>query len=202
MDRGPRDVEVAGELGAALAGVRAKHELDGANEVNLDRLQDVEAALGVEFTDTELALFAAGLGEVVGLDLAKVIGLTGTIQAMGFPGDLIGLADLGGKTYLAMRRGADQRFLLLDGFRREQRAVQIAEFLGRFGEATGGTLKFRLVRPAPESTRSGRRVHHKVFGEGWLLSETGSGPTRKVKVDFPKLGLKLLQARFLEFLDE
>ena len=61
---------------------------------------------------------------------------------------------------------------------------------------------------SPELTRvlpggsDGTRVRHKVFGEGRVYVEIGDGPTRKVKVEFPGHGLKLLQARFLEYLDE
>jgi hypothetical protein len=53
----------------------------------------------------------------------------------------------------------------------------------------------------PLGSSSGRLARHKIFGDGRVLTESGKGPTRKVKVDFPKFGLKLLQARFLEFLD-
>ncbi|HTM21012.1 MAG TPA: hypothetical protein VL172_10905, partial [Kofleriaceae bacterium] len=62
-------------------------------------------------------------------------------------------------------------------------------------------LRVRVQPSRPESTLSGRRVRHKVFGEGRLLKEIGTGPDRKVQVDFPRRGLVLLQAKFLEFLD-
>jgi hypothetical protein len=60
----------------------------------------------------------------------------------------------------------------------------------------------RLLARVPESTSRGRPVRHAKFGLGKALCEVGTGKDRKIKVDFPGHGLKLLAVRFVEYLDE
>jgi DNA helicase-2/ATP-dependent DNA helicase PcrA len=43
----------------------------------------------------------------------------------------------------------------------------------------------------------GLRVRHSQFGDGEIVSYDGQGPTAKVTVRFPKVGLKRVVARFL-----
>ena len=207
MTRSPRALEISAELAAALAATRAAFDIVAEPQVNLDRLQDVEAALGVTFEDDVLALFAASV-PALGASLAGVVGTTGDLRGHGLRGDLIGLGTLEPELFLCVkkrRQVAGHSELLevdaVDGGHRVLTVLELIEERGRNGNAAGEFAP-RLYRPAPESTTYGRRVRHKVFGEGSLLSENGTGPNRRCKVDFPGKGLKLLQARFLEFVDE
>ena len=43
----------------------------------------------------------------------------------------------------------------------------------------------------------GLRVRHSQFGDGEIVSYDGQGPSAKVTVRFPKVGLKRVVARFL-----
>jgi len=52
-------------------------------------------------------------------------------------------------------------------------------------------------RPKPR-TEKVRRVRHKLFGEGTVLREIDAGAQRKLEVDFPGVGKKLLLERFVE----
>jgi hypothetical protein len=87
-----------------------------------------------------------------------------------------------------------EQFLLSEWLRKQAASADAAA-------AAPAEFRARLTVPMPESSMSGRRVRHKKFGDGKALREIGDGPTRKVQADFPGWGLKLIQARFLEFLD-
>jgi DNA helicase-2/ATP-dependent DNA helicase PcrA len=55
--------------------------------------------------------------------------------------------------------------------------------------------------PVPKTTfRPGTIVSHKTFGEGRVLSATGSGRDRKVTVLFHKAGRKKLLLEYAELL--
>lgn len=207
MSRAPRDLTISPQLARALAGLRDQQGVDSAPRVNLDRLQDVEAALAVVFADDVLALFAAGVTRL-GTKLEAVVGISGELKAKRIPGDYIGLGEIEPGLYAVLGKGTQPEtgsvIKLVDSDDDEVRSFSVLEYVRTQGGAQDGDAgQFRpvLFRPAPESTTYGKRVVHKVFGEGSLLSEVGNGPTRKCKVDFPGHGLKVLQARFLEFPD-
>jgi DNA helicase-2/ATP-dependent DNA helicase PcrA len=44
----------------------------------------------------------------------------------------------------------------------------------------------------------GMRVQHAQFGEGRIVSVDGQGPNAKLTIDFPKVGLKRVIARFVQ----
>jgi hypothetical protein len=209
MSRGPRPLVIEPELAAALAGCRAKYGADSDPRINLDRLQDVEAALAIHFEDDVLAVMAAGV-ERLAARLDAVVAITGDLKAKKIPGDYVGLGEIEPGLYLCISKGrqspGQSTVVLVDRDDGEKpRRFPVLDYIRTQGGAEPGAADdFQAVmyRPAPESTRYGRRVLHKVFGEGSLLSEQGTGPKRKCKVDFPGHGLKLLQARFLEFPDD
>jgi len=205
MTRAPRSLTIAPELARRLGATRAGHGITAEPLVNLDRLQDLEAALGITFEDDVLALFAAHV-PALGADLAGVVAATGELREHGLPGDLIGLGTLDHGLFLCLTKrrqepGRSELFEVdvIDGRKRSLSALELVTLRGCDGEAEFAP---RLYRPTPESTSHGTRVRHKVFGEGRLLSEVGRGPERKCKVDFPGVGLKLLQGRFLDPVDE
>lgn len=206
MTRAPRELSVEAELARALAGARDAAGVETEIEVDLDRLQDVESALAIRFEDDVLALFAAAVPSL-GARLSAVVGTTGELRERGLSGELIGLGRLDEDLYLCVvkRKQADEgsELLVVDAIDGQRRSTSVLALVQERCEVQPGSSSFRgrLVRPPPESTKHGRRVRHKVFGEGRLLSEQGSGPKRKCKVDFEGKGLKLLQARFLEFDD-
>ncbi len=55
-----------------------------------------------------------------------------------------------------------------------------------------------LVHRAAERIEHLRRVRHKIFGEGTVLRELDTGDHRKLEVDFPGVGRKMLLERFVE----
>lgn len=208
MSRGPRPLCIDSQLAIALASLRSQHGVDSAPAVNLDRLDDVESALAVHFEDDVLALMAAQV-DALGANLAAVIGMTGEVHKRLARGGVIGLGELDQGIFLcvakARQRPGETELLILDSNDRSTRrssALNFARERGADERTRAEDFCATLFRPAPESTTFGRRVRHKIFGDGSLLSELGKGPTRKCKVDFPGHPLKLLQARFLEFLDD
>ncbi|MBI5511251.1 MAG: UvrD-helicase domain-containing protein [Deltaproteobacteria bacterium] len=59
------------------------------------------------------------------------------------------------------------------------------------------------AEPEPEPASDdglavGSRVHHSTFGEGRVLASDGEGPRRKLTIDFPGVGRKVIVARFVE----
>jgi hypothetical protein len=215
MDRSPRTLEVATELSDVLHEFRSRGGADEECELNLDRLQDVEAAVGVEFQDDILALVAVRssyLREKLGVDLARVVAHTGELRERGQRGDVVGIGRIDDTTFLCVEKreqsSASTELFLLDCRGGSRVGVALLAWLSSHVEelpsAGSSPAKdvARLVRPEAESTAAGVRVHHKIFGNGRALSERGTGDTRKVTVDFPGKGLKLLQGRFLEYLDD
>jgi len=208
VTRAPRPLEIDEELAALLAECRSKHGVESDPIVNLDRVQDVEAAMAVFFEDDVLAIFAAGV-KALAMSLSAVVGMTGELKARRVRGDYIGLGELEPGLFVCISKAKQSpgrsSLLLVDAEEPEVRSYGAADFVRTVGGAEPGdaaAFQPRLIRPVPESTTYGRRVIHKIFGEGSLLSEDGQGPTRRCKVDFPGRGLKLLQARFLEFPDD
>ena len=225
--RKPGEIPVVAGLARLLARLRAEAGVEQvAPEIDLTELRDVELAIGSRFGDDVLAVFAAHLPALeleLEWRLALVVGHTGALHQQGGRGDLVALGHTDRETWWAVEiagagggGGAGSRLVEI-GERGAVRSQQpLAEWLrARFGGAPAGSasgaaatageasrFRPRLVARALESSAAGRRVRHATFGEGRVLTEIGTGPTRKVKAEFPGRGLVLLQARFLTFLDE
>ncbi len=207
---GPIAIDSA--LKAALANLRAAAGLTGPAEVDADQLHAVEVAVSYRLASDLLALYAAGLplfAERHQLHLDAVVAHTGQLRVCKAPGDLIGLGIIE-DDFLALSLRApevDETVLYrVDGDSGTgQRMMRLVDWV--VGLASGcAPVDPELFRPqlvrAPPAGSSGRRVRHKTFGEGRVFLEIGSGAERKLKVDFEKVGLKTLLARFVEFVDE
>jgi hypothetical protein len=204
------------EISEALA--RQLASLRGAStqpaELDVDRVRDVEATVGARIPDPVLAALAADIGwlrEVLGCELGRLADHTARAREARAPGDLVGIAvSSDGRRIYGFRPGrGDDRIDVFNADTRSTTTTSLSAWLDEMRhahgpaptEASAQPLVARLVRSlAPEGP--GRRVLHKVWGIGRVLAEHGEGPTRKVKADFPKLGLKVVQARFLEFVDD
>jgi hypothetical protein len=196
---------VSRDIATALARLRGGAGVTARPELDLERVREVEAAFGSHLPDDVLAVFAADvpvLRDRHKMTIGSVVGHTGELREHRAPGDLIGVGQIARRTVVCAQKNADG-LVSYDLDDRSSEPFDLAGWLtGLAAGATGDdSYQPALVAAQPESTMSGRRVRHKVFGDGKLLSESGTGPNRKVKVDFPGRGLKLLQARFLEFLD-
>ncbi len=197
--RAPGDLAPSPRVARALSALRGDA---GPVELDNDRVRSVEAGVGVRLPDDVLACFASGaLADRCAMTLGSVVGHTGALREAGARGDLIGIGLIEPGVILCVRKSERTlvQFDLHDGSERDHDLAAWLETLAPGADAP--PLHARLVAFQPESTMAGRRVRHSKFGEGKALREIGTGPTRKVQVDFPGRGLKLLQARFLEFLD-
>lgn len=206
--RQPGPFSIAADVAGLLAGLRAAAGVSTPAELDIDRLREVEAAVGMRFGNDLLAVFACGvpaLVEALEIRVGLVLGHTGELRRRRARGDLIAFGAARGLFHCVEKREVPRErteVVEYDADGGGERRMDLADWLRERG-AEPGTEPFTptLAARMPESYQ-GRTVRHKVFGEGKLLSESGSGPTRKVKVDFPGVGLKLLQARFLEFPDD
>lgn len=210
------------EVASLLAEIRLLERVDVVPELDVDRVRDAERGLGLTLPDDVLAVFAAAVPRLAdrrGFDLAKIVGHTGVLRALGVRGDLVAVGESGRETFFCVEKGRaeeegramlvvwdaatreGERRRLVDWLRGEVAAIRsVRHGAPRVDAALGSTFRPRLVRRLPEGS-SGQRVRHKTFGEGFVLREMGTGPNRKVQVDFPGRGSKLLQARFLEYLE-
>jgi hypothetical protein len=187
-----------------------------APDLAIDEVRNVELAVGMRFEDDLLGVFAAAtppLSTAHSMALAKVVGITGALRERRVRGDLVGVGVADPGTFLcvelhprASSKGATE-LVLHDVHDGRQRTVPLAAWLDErvAGCPDTGAPFAPCIAPAMTESYnnpSARRVRHPLFGEGRVLAESGTGPTRKVKADFARVGLKLLQARFLEFLDD
>ena len=195
-----------------LADMRRRSGIANSVELPVDELRAVEAALSHRFHDDILALFACGLPLVNQhwrMRLSLVVGHTGALQQRGVRGDLIGIGGVDA-SWIAVQKSAtgtsDRVIVGGDGSPTTMSCWQWIDRLATetVGDDPGTDAGFepRLVAAVLESSRAGRRVRHKVFGEGLVLSDTGVGDARRVQVEFPGHRLKLLAARFVEFVDD
>ncbi len=224
MEIAPRQtgkLAVDERLRAVLGRLR---EIEGVTEpgrLEVEAVRDVDRGLGWRLPDDLLAVFAARLRfleEQRDLSLAKVIGHTGKVRALGAPGDVIGVGKLPDRRWLCLKKGAQPGegtlLFVLDLEEEGTERVSLVEWLEALLREREELERPAASVPAPDETEfapalvrsppagsPGNRVRHKVFGEGVVLKEVGSGPARKAKVDFPGKGLKLIQARFLEWLE-
>jgi hypothetical protein len=204
--RAPGELIPSPAVCAALAALRRRAGVSTPAELELPRVREIETAFAVTLPDDLLAVYASRVPELhrdCGMSLGAVVAHTGALRDAGAPGDLVGVGR-DGRAFVCIAKRAPGSPLVSWEPEEPQRPFSLLAFLERRAAgAPPGPAELRVVvlPSQPESTLSGRRVRHKAFGEGRLLKEIGTGPDRKVQVDFPGRGLKLLQARFLEFLD-
>jgi len=195
--------------------LRAAAGVTAAPVLAIEEVRNVELAVGMRFADDLLAGIAAAtppLSTTHALVLARIVGTTGWLREHRVRGDLVGVGVADADTFMCVelhpRRGGDGTELVLhDVHGGRQRRVALAAWIDERAAGCPDTDAPFAPSIAPAMTESynapsARRVRHPLFGEGRVLSESGSGPTRKVKADFARVGLKILQARFLEFLDD
>lgn len=211
--RGPQDIPVGLRLATCLGRLRAAANITVAPELEVDRVREVEGAIGMRFADDLLAVFAAHipvLRDDHAMALPSVIPHTGALREAKTRGDLIGVGTLSARVFLCIEMGAaadgGTALVEYDVDDKTTAHYSLIEWLETVCASTGANA----VEPAPFAPRVihsmpesyvGRRVRHKVFGEGKVLTEIGDGPNKKVKAEFPGRGLKLMAARFLEFLE-
>lgn len=208
-------------VASILAELRLLERVDTAPELEVEAVRDVERGIGLTVPDEVLAIFASfvpRLSESRGFELGRVVAHTGVLRALGARGDLVAVGrERGSERFFCLEKGhttAETGLLVFEAETREGTRKPLLDFLReeladlrralpeapRVDPSLGATFKPRLVRRLPEGS-AGIRVRHKTFGEGFVLRELGTGPGRKVQVDFPGKGLKLLQASFLEYLE-
>lgn len=205
-------LNISSALAQLLGSLRAACASEGPAQLEVERVRSVEATMGCRLPDPVLAILAAKLGplsEELDMGLGEiprhtrsakearargdliVVGIDPSDEA--FHGFLIGADD----TRIATYRRRGQRLSSLDDvdWLRQHCATWCPSPEG------GEPLSAQLVR-APKPEIEGERVRHKKWGIGQLMTSEGSGDRRKIKVAFPSVGLKVLNARFVEFLDE
>ena len=208
--RRPRDLQVSDEVRRALTQLRLLGKIAVKPELEVDRVHEVESAFANRFSDDVLALFAAATPPLVdqyGVVVTKAIGHTGAMQSIrGARGDLVAIGKRDKVFVCVEKNDTGEHLVFFDTDRVRFSKQEIATWLQGFleGQECAPNVD-QFFQPClykkPPMTGDGVRVSHKKFGEGYLLCEIGTGPTRKVKVDFPGIGLKVIQARFLEGLE-
>ena len=211
----PRDLgpfAVTQPVARVLGELRHRSHLVGTPEIDADRVRAVEIGITFRFPDDLLAVFAAAvpvIAERRAVTVDKVIAHSGELRARSARGDLIGLGEQApGLKICVSKRDRDQTRLALYDVEAKivVESIELASWLdARLEElppCAGAAPAFApvITRALPGGS-PGRRVRHAVFGEGRVFVDNGRGPDRKIKVDFPQHGLKLLCARFVEFLD-
>ena len=217
--RHPGKLDIGPRLRRILVALRQRAGIEAPAELDVERVREIEAAIGMHLGDDLLALFAAAIpafSEDRRMTLGMVIGHTGALRDRRVRGDMIGVGRVTRSTFYCIDKSAPSssttHLVCYDTDAKSSEPLELVDLLERelsgLGPAPaapptlpGKEASFELTQFVPESTAVGRRVRHPKFGEGRALREMGTGPTAKVQVDFPGLGLKLMQARFLEFLD-
>lgn len=210
-DRRTQPLVLSEPLARLLSALRSVSRSEAPAELDIDHVRAVEATVGCRLPDPVLAILAAKLGpfvETFAIGLGEIPRHTraaGEARARGdlivfgvepgevFHGFLIGAEDSRISTY--RRRGAQLSSVEDLEWLRQHSAIWCPE------PPSAEPLAVRLVR-APKPEPEGPRVRHKKWGVGQLMTSEGSGERRKIKVAFPSVGLKVLNARFVEFLDE
>ena len=77
-------------------------------------------------------------------------------------------------------------------------APEARRFSGSAREGSGASLDYTYSQEvdADEETAAGRRVRHAVFGEGTILSSSGSDLNMKLKIRFDRAGIKTVMVRY------
>lgn len=203
---------ISSQLAQLLGALRAATGSDAPPELDVDRVRDVEAGVGCRLPDPVLAILAANIGPLVDaleLGLAQIPRHTRRAGELRVRGDLIVFGvDPDGHVLHGFLIGADDsRISVYDSSDRSLSSHDVVAWLRvqsdsfRPAASDASPLAPRLVRAA-KAEPEGPRVRHAKWGIGRLLTDEGSGDQRKVKVAFPSVGLKTINARFVEFLDE
>ncbi len=208
-DREPRPLVVSGRVAKLLARLRKQAGVSGRVELDLDKVHEVESAFAVHFGDDVLAMFAADtppLSDQYAIRITKVVGHTGAmLSCRGARGDLVAIGK-NDRDYVCVEKlDRSPSLVVFVPDRQSFSTVLIGDWLAQHVDDSaidqGSSQFFPSLYKVPPMSSTGQRVRHNKFGEGLLLCEIGTGPTRKVKVDFPGVGLKVIQARFLDGLD-
>lgn len=211
--REPGTFDVDDAVARLLAAYRARDGVSAAPTLDISQLRAVELAIGTRLGSDLLAVFAAHLPALEleqQWQLSRVVGHTGGLHRFGTRGSLVALGHAAEREWYCIETPVSPkvptRIVVYDAEARKARpAVPLLDWLrATLGDADASgvePLRPSLAARLLESTAAGVRVRHATFGEGRVLTEQGTGPTRRVKVEFPGIGLKLLQARFLEFLE-
>ena len=194
-----------------LGGWRGACGATNTPELDVDRVRDVEGTMGTGLPETLLAIFCASipaLSQELGMQLGKIAEHSARVRAQRVRGDFVACAmeHDGSAFYGFLKKTADTHLGVFRRLRGRVTTIPYLEWLQeqatlRAVDLQGPATPFtpRLVLDAlPEG--EGQRVRHAKWGIGRVLADHGEGPTRKVKAEFPSLGLKVVQARFLEFL--
>ena len=215
--RAPRPLVISDDLAGFLGALLEREGGEPAGHVNLDILHPIEVTLGFQFNDDLLAAFAAPLRSLVAdisFALSEVVGHCGELRELRARGDLIGVAADDDGIWVIDKRTTrnDATTTTIRRARGLRGRVEVSgkqSLVAFLSEVTdippqrrGAPFSATLHRKAPMADTPGRAITHAKFGRGIAFSETGTGPTRKVTCDFPSVGLKVIQARFLTFLDE
>ena len=209
--RKTQDVGLGPRVSRLLAELRRRDGIESPLELDVDRVRDVEAVIGGEIPDPWLGVLASGVPAFerdLCLKLSDVAAHTKDAHQFPVQRDLVALGRDGARQFVGFVRGRDpDRIALYDADRKSLKSDGLADWIVRrfeLDEASlpdSGSMTVRLIRHVLVTDDGKTRVRHAKWGEGLVLAEHGEGPTRKVKADFPGLGLKVVQARFLEFLD-
>ena len=222
-------IEVGEGLFERLSLFRRVEDVRTPAELEVEAVRDVERGLGWRLPNDMLGIFAAHvpfLEDSLEMSLSKVIGHTGKVRALGATGDLVGIGKEGRARFLCLEKKgettAEPRLTIFDTDDRKMSRSPLLEWLDGIIEQRASLMGIPPAEPATSSTPGsfgdkrefeptlvrrlptgspGQEVMHPTFGVGRVLLEKGAGPNRKVKVDFPGKGLKLIQARFLRWLE-
>jgi hypothetical protein len=215
VERHPRrtePVEISDRLATLLGRLRAAAGSDATAELDVDRVRDVEAGVACRLPDPILAIIAARiepLEDTLSLGLGAIMAHTKRGRDARARGDFIvfGAHPDGHVLHGFVIGASDDQIAVFDAGDRSLSSMHVVAWLEQQAEACGLEpvdalpLVPRLVRaakPEPE----GPRVRHAKWGVGRVLTDVGKGPQRKVKAAFAEVGIKTINARFVEFLDE
>lgn len=215
MERHPRRNEplvIPDRLAHLLGSLRAATTSEDPPELDVDRVRDVEASVGCRLPDPVLAILAAGIGPLadgLGLGLNTILRHTRTGREARVRGDLVVFGvDPDGHLLHGFLIGADDRQVATyDPADQSLSSRDVVAWLSQQTESfcpvhpAADPVVPRLVRRAKPEL-AGPRARHAKWGIGRILTDEGCGDRRKVKVAFASVGLKTINARFVEFLDE
>ena len=213
MERHPRRPDtlcISAELSTTLAALRRLEGVENSAELDVDRVRDIEGTVGCRLPDGILALAAASVPSLQRnhrVELGSIPELSALGREAGFRGDFIAFAvDSGSRKLHGFVKGsAAEDTLTIDRDTKGSTTGTLTQWLlARFPRAREvappSAFEPRLVRHAPTVDAPGPQARHPRWGVGTVMAEDGHGPQRKIKIAFPGHGLKVVQARFLEFL--
>ena len=204
-------IEISDDIARLLGRWRQAFGVTTPPEIDVDRVRDVEGTMGTGLPDVLLAMMLARIPALtvdLGLELGRIAEHSAQARARRVRGDFVacGAEPDGSVFYGFLKKTADTHLATFRPDRGRVETTPYLEWLLRRAADDAVPLDGPASRFVPGLTRDalpereGQRVRHAKFGVGRVLAEQGEGPTRRVKAEFPSLGLKVIQARFLEFL--